>query len=78
VHQPQVAGAPIDQGADRRAAGPADDQVVLQSPIRARCSTTAGDLAHPDRAFAEGGDPLPFQQGQVSAGAGRLGQPAGR
>src|SRR3954451_1252523 len=29
VHQAQVTGAPVDQGADGRAAGPADDEVSL-------------------------------------------------
>src|SRR3954447_22317364 len=39
-------------------------------------SQPAGDLADAESSFAQGGDPLSFQQGQVPARASRLGQPS--
>jgi len=46
VHQAQVTGAPVDQGADGRAAGPADDEVAL--PV-----ADSGSLLDDGRAFVD-------------------------
>lgn len=49
----------------------------LSTDRRRRPALPTGDLGDPEPSFAQGGDPLSFQQAQVPARAGRLGQPSG-
>jgi IstB-like ATP binding protein len=50
----------------------------LPADRRRGAAQSTGDLADADPSSAQGGDPLPFQQADIPAGAGRLGQPGRR
>ena len=55
-------------------------QMVAQLPAdsRGRVAQSVGNLPDAQPPLAQGGDPLPLEQRQVPAGAGRLGQPCRR